>query len=55
LDHRHDDEVDDAGIPNTTISVGKAVRMTSDGELGVEASPARYKRNIQDMGGAATN
>jgi Chaperone of endosialidase len=41
-----------AGISGTTVS-GADVVVSSDGQLGIVTSSARYKRDIHDMGGAS--
>jgi Chaperone of endosialidase len=41
-----------AGISATQVT-GTAVEVTSDGQLGIAVSSARYKRDIHDMGGAS--
>ena len=41
-----------AGISDMTVSVADAV-VSSNGQLGVATSSARYKRDIHDMGGAS--
>jgi hypothetical protein len=44
-----------AGINNAPVSIGSAlpVLVNGNGRLGIQASSARYKRDIHDMGGAS--
>ncbi len=42
-----------AGIHNTGITGVHAVYVDANGQLGMDTSSARFKRNIQDMGGAS--
>jgi hypothetical protein len=39
-----------AGVFGTGVAKGKVVHIASDGELGVQISSARYKRDIEAMG-----
>jgi hypothetical protein len=42
-----------AGINNAPVSIGSPVLVNGNGRLGIQASSARYKRDVHDMGGAS--